>query len=107
MLIVSSIHYLKVMRLIIMGYLECVKEVVSDYLLFSSSKSFDTKIPKLVKEGSSIKIFYRQDVKVVTREFVVAGISTKGELCRLHSELSSRFSSSPSNTIYVKPCRYK
>lgn len=82
-------------------------EIVSDYLLFSSAKSFDAKIPKLVKEGSSISIFYKQDDKVVTREFVVAGISTKGELCRLHSELPSRFSSSPSDTIYVKPCRYK
>lgn len=82
-------------------------EVVNDYMLFSSAKSFDAKIPKLIKEGSSITIFYKQDDKVVTREFVVAGISTKGELCRLHSELPSRFSSSPSDTIYVKPCRYK
>lgn len=82
-------------------------EVVSDYLLFSRAKSFHVQIPKLVKEGSSITIFYRQDDKVVTREFVVAGINTKGDLCRLHSELPSRFSSSPSDTIYVKSCRYK
>ena len=82
-------------------------EVVKDYLLFSSAKSFDAKIPKLIKEGSSITIFYKQDGKVVTREFVVAGISTKSELCRLHSELPSRFSSTPSDTIYVKPCHYK
>jgi hypothetical protein len=82
-------------------------EIVSNYLLFSSGTSYDAEIPKLVREGTLIKIKYKDGDKWVSMEFVVAGISTKDDLCRLHSELPSRYSSSAGDTIYVKPCSYK
>ena len=81
-------------------------EIVSNYLLFSSGKNYDAKIPTRVQEGTRIKIQYKKDDQWVAAEFVVAGISTKGDLCRLHSELPSRHNTSASDTIYVKPCRY-
>lgn len=82
-------------------------EIVSNYLLFSSGKSYDAKIPTRVQEGTRIKVQYKKDDQWITLDFVVAGISTKGDLCRLHSELPSRYNTSASDTIYVKPCRYK
>lgn len=82
-------------------------EVVSNYLIFSSSTNYDVEIPPKIPDGSRIQIRYKKDGGWVAGSFFVAGISTKGDLCRLHSEQPSQYSSSPSDTIYVKPCRYK
>ncbi|MCU7965170.1 hypothetical protein ACRN98_23540 [Shewanella oncorhynchi] len=82
-------------------------DIISDYLLFSTGKSYDVKIPNIIQEGSRIKIQYKNGEQWVSIDFVVAGISTKGDLCRLHSKLPSRYTNSASDTIYVKQCRYK
>ncbi|BCR29930.1 hypothetical protein KAM448_05400 [Aeromonas caviae] len=82
-------------------------EVVSNYLIFSSSKDYEVQIPNKIPDGRQIQMRYKKDGDWITGSFFVAGISTKGDLCRLHSELPSRFSSSASDTIYVKSCRYK
>ncbi|MCF5912092.1 MULTISPECIES: hypothetical protein [Aeromonas] len=82
-------------------------EVVSNYLIFSSSTNYDVEIPPKIPDGSRIQIRYKKDGDWITGSFFVAGISTKGDLCRLHSELPSQYSRSPSDTIYVTSCRYK
>ncbi len=82
-------------------------EVVSNYLIFSSSTNYDVEIPPKIPEGSRIQIRYKKSGDWITGSFFVAGISTKGDLCRLHSKMPSQYSQSPSDTIYVKSCRYK
>lgn len=82
-------------------------EVVSNYLIFSSSKDYEVEIPTKIPDGRRIQMRYKKDGGWINGSFFVAGISTKGDLCRLHSELPSRYSSSASDTIYVKSCRYK
>ncbi|MFM5266288.1 hypothetical protein ACET9V_08570 [Aeromonas caviae] len=82
-------------------------EIVSNYLLFSKGTDYDVVIPTKIQDGSRIPIRYKKGGDWIATDFIVAGISTRGDLCRLHSELPSRFSSSPSDTIYVRSCRYK
>jgi len=82
-------------------------EIVSNYIIFSSGKSYDAKIPKRIQEGARINISYKEDNEWVHSKFDVVGISAKGELCRLHNKLPSRYSFSPGDTIYIKPCRYE
>lgn len=82
-------------------------EINTNYFLFSKGSSYDALIPKQIRQGTQIEVRYKKEEDWVSTTFLVAGISTKGELCRLHSELPSRYSSSISDTIYVKPCRYK
>jgi len=82
-------------------------EVVSNYLIFSSGKSYDVKIPKRIKQGTRIEIAYKKGDEWISDKFDVVRISTKGELCRLHNKSPSQYSSSPGDTIYIKSCRYK
>lgn len=82
-------------------------EVVSNYLIFSSSTNYDVEIPPKIPDGRRIQIRYKKDGSWIDGSFFVAGISARGDLCWLHSELPSQYSKSPSDTIYVKPCRYK
>ena len=82
-------------------------EIVSDYLLFSSGKNYEARIPKEISSGTKIRVSYNKDGNWVEHDFVVAAISTKDELCRLHDKVPSQYSSSPGNTIYIKPCRYR
>jgi len=76
-------------------------EIVSDYIIFSSGKSYDVKIPTRVEEGTRISISYKKNDQWVRDNFDVVRISTKGELCRLHNKTRL------GDTIYVKPCQYK
>lgn len=82
-------------------------EIVTDYWIFSSGKSYEAQIPQRIKEGTRIQISYKDEGRVVKTGFDVAGISTKGELCRIHNKLPSRYSAAVGDTIYVKPCRYQ
>ena len=82
-------------------------EIVSNYLIFSKGTEYDVEIPTKIPDGRRIQIRYNKDGDWVTGSFFVAGISTKGDLCRLHSELPSQYSSAASDTIYVQPCRYQ
>jgi hypothetical protein len=82
-------------------------EIVKDYWIFSSGKSYDAEIPRRIQVGTRIRISYKNDGKVVDVDFDVAGISTKGELCRIHNKLPSRHSTDIGDTIYVKPCRFQ
>ncbi len=82
-------------------------EIVSNYIIFSAGKSYEAKIPKQIEEGTRIEISYKKDDKWISRQFNVVGISTKGHLCWLHNKLPTRYSTSPGDTIYIKPCRYK
>lgn len=82
-------------------------EIVTDYLIFSSGQSYDAKIPRRIQAGTRIRIYYKDDGIVVNTEFDVAGISAKGDLCRIHNKLPSRYSTDVGDTIYVRPCRYQ
>ncbi len=82
-------------------------EVVSNYLIFSSSTNYDVEIPPKIPEGSRIQIRYKKSGDWITDSFFVAGISVKGDLCRIHSKVPSQYNQSPSDTIYVKSCRFK
>lgn len=82
-------------------------EIVSNYILFSSGSSYDAKIPRRIKEGDRINITYEKDHEQILGVFDVVRISVKSELCRLHNKERSRYDSSPGDTIYIKPCRYK
>ncbi|MEV3812349.1 hypothetical protein [Aeromonas allosaccharophila] len=82
-------------------------EIVSNYLIISSSTYYDVEIPPKIPDGRRIQIRYKKDGSWIDGSFFVAGISARGDLCWLHSELPSQYSKSPSDTIYVKPCRYK
>ncbi|WP_445396597.1 hypothetical protein [Zobellella sp. An-6] len=82
-------------------------EVVTNYLIFSSGKYYDVEIPRRVASGRKISIRYLKDGEWVQDSFVVAGISTKKDLCRLHNKLPSKLSTSPGDTIYIQPCRYQ
>lgn len=82
-------------------------EVVSNYLIFSSGKEYEVEIPTKIPSNKRIQIRYKKNGDWIIDSFFVAGISTKGDLCRLHSKLPSRYSSLASDTIYVRPCRYK
>jgi hypothetical protein len=82
-------------------------EIVTDYWIFSSGKSYEAQIPRRILEGTRIRIYYKKDGHVVEADFDVAGISTKGELCRIHNKFPSRYSTEVGDTIYVKPCRYQ
>lgn len=82
-------------------------EIVSDYIIFSSGSFHKAKIPALIEAGTRINIAYEKDNKWIHIEFDVAGISTKDDLCRIHNKMPANYSSSPGNTIYVRPCGYK
>lgn len=82
-------------------------EIVTDYWIFSSGTSYEAQVPRKILEGTRIRISYKKDGRVVEADFDVAGISTKGELCRIHNKLQSRYSTAVGDTIYVKPCRYQ
>ncbi len=86
---------------------EGLLEIVTDYLIFSSGKSYEALIPRRIKEGTRIHISYKDGSRSIETDFDVAGISTKGELCRIHNKLPSKYSTSVGDTIYVKPCRYQ
>lgn len=82
-------------------------EIVSNYLIFSSGRSYDARIPEVVETGSRINISYRKNGEWVRRTFNVMAISTDGNLCRLHDQMPTMYSTSTGDTIYVKPCRYR
>lgn len=82
-------------------------EIVTDYWLFSLGKSYDVQIPHRIEEGARIRISYNEDERHIETDFFVAGISTKGELCRVHNKLPSQHSTDSGDTIYIKPCRYE
>ncbi len=82
-------------------------EIVSEYIIFSSGKSYNVKIPTRIEEGTRINISYKKDGEWIHDKFDVVRISTKGKLCRLHNKTRSQYDSSPGDTIYIKPCRYK
>ena len=67
--------------------------------------NYDAKIPETIKDGTRIVISYR-GWRVGKEDFVVAGISVKGDLCRIHDRVPTQYDTFPGNTIYVKPCRY-
>lgn len=78
-------------------------EIVTDYLLFSRGRSYEAIFPKKITSGSIIPIRYNENNQVVEIQFTVAEISAKDNLCRLHSKLRD----SSSDTVYIKPCKYK
>jgi hypothetical protein len=82
-------------------------EIITDYWIFSSGKSYEAQIPRRIQEGTRIHISYKDNGRLIETDFVVAGIGTKGELCRIHNKLPSKYSKSVGDTIYAKPCRYK
>lgn len=82
-------------------------EIVTNYWILSSGKSYEAQIPQRIQEGTRIQVSYKDDGRVVETDFDVAGISTRGELCRIHNRLPSRYSTAVGDTIYVKPCRYQ
>ncbi len=81
-------------------------ELNTNYFLFVRGMNYDAKIPETIKDGTRIVISYKKDGEWVKRDFVVAGISVKGDLCRIHDRVPTQYDTFPGNTIYVKPCRY-
>ncbi len=82
-------------------------ELTTNFLLFVHGKDYEAKIPSRINEGERINIKYKDQGKWVDISFVVAAISTDGNLCRLHDRIPSQWNSSSGDTIYVKPCHYK
>lgn len=79
-------------------------EKVSDFLLFSSSKKIDIRIPSIVNAGETIPIQYIESGKETTGRFTVVDIAIRGNLCWLHSKTNALGDISLGNTIYVQPC---
>ena len=50
-------------------------EIVSNYMLFSSAKSYDVKIPTAIRSGTKIQIRYRKGSEVVVTNFASLAIS--------------------------------
>lgn len=79
-------------------------EKISDFLLFSSSKKFPTRVPQRISASDSFSIQYSAGGKLVQEHFTVMDISIRGDLCWLHSKRRTKYDTSPSDTIYVQPC---
>ena len=82
-------------------------ETVTDYFIVSRGMNYDARIPKRIVSGTAIHISFSKEGVWVERDFAVAGISIKGDLCRLHSKLPSQYGSDSGDTIYVKPCLHR
>lgn len=81
-------------------------EVVTDLGLFSYSTDHEARIPARIADGARIAVEYLDDRRWKRRSFDVVAISTKGDLCRLHSRPRPRYGGAPGDTIYVKGCSY-
>lgn len=77
----------------------------TNWLLFSSGRSYDAEIPQSVKAGDDIVVTYRVDGVAKMDEFSVVGISSRGDLCRLHNRIPHRYSTFVGDMVYVQPCR--
>lgn len=66
-----------------------------------SDSSIQAAIPKRVSVGQELVVTFSHDGQVMQDRWRIVRISTKGELCRLHSAREGEVG----NTVYVKPCR--
>lgn len=66
-----------------------------------SDGSIQATIPTNVAVGQTIDVSFVKDGQEITDSWQVVRISTKNQLCRLHSAPDRTVG----NTVYVKPCR--
>ena len=82
-------------------------ELVTNYFLFSSSTMVEVGLPIEIKEGDMLNIVYEEDGEIIKRQFPVAGITVRDELCWIYSVVPQRHGNNVRDKIYVKPCKYK
>ena len=84
-------------------------EVVTDYWIFSSSKTYyGATIPGHIETGTSIRVsFVGEDGKPAERTFSVATIEADGPLCHVYDPKTVPYTTKLGDTIHIHQCRHK
>jgi hypothetical protein len=77
------------------------EKIKSNVGVVVSDGSIQATIPKTVSVGQTIDVTFENDGQRTTDRWRVVRISTRGNLCRLHSAPAREVG----NTVFVRPCK--
>ena len=79
--------------------------VVTNMLFISSTKKHKVEVPQRITTGDTLTLRYAYDGKSFEVLFPVVAISTRSNICWLHSSNRGPHDQTMDNSLTIQPCR--